>query len=598
MKNSDIFISKIREEAKKLGLLKIGFSRPEELKKEVADIILHDNIFGVDVSAEAVEITQLALWIRTAQKGRTLADLSRNIICGNSLVADAEVHPRAMEWEKVFPEIFSGETGGFDCVIGNPPWERLNLKNREFFAHSAPHIIKAVNAAESRKLIAKLENDNPELYDLYIKAKDSAENTISYVRVSGRYPLTAKGDINTYACFAELAHNIVGRDGRVGLLTPTGIATDHTNRKFFEELIDSKSLIGLYDFENRKKIFPDVDGRYKFCVLLFGGSGVKKKSMDFVFFAHRMEELKEKKRHIRLSADDFKRLNPNTRTCPIFRSRRDAELTKSIYKNIPVLIDESRKKGGNPWDISYMIMFHQSFDANLFISSEQLKADKYKFDGTKWQKGKKIFLPLYEAKMIQAYDHRAASVVVDDTKWTRQGQTSATTLVNHQNPEFSAQPRWWIDEIEVKRVLAGHDTTKMLAFKNVTSPTNERTMIISFIPYCGVIHSAPLILTGPKICARLTSCLLGNLNSFIYDFVCRQKIGGINLSYYIINQIPTFPPDFYGERCPWDRRKTLDSWVSERVLKLTCVSEDMRGLAASAGFAEELYRWQEGERAA
>jgi hypothetical protein len=568
----------------------------ERIRDEISDYILHDNLYGVDLSQEAVEITQLALWLRSAHRGKTLADLSKNIIQGNSLVSDPEVDEHAFDWREKFPDVFSRPDSGFDCVIGNPPWERLNLKKREFFDRAAPHLIKTANAAEFRKLVEKLEKDDPNLHRRYVEAKAAADNTIAYVRKSGRYQLTSKGDINTYAVFAELAHSIVSPRGRVGLLVPTGIATDKTNEDFFGELVKSHTLSGLYDFENRKKIFPDVDGRYKFSVLLFGGSKNKSKSANFVFFAHKMPDLNDKKRQISLSAADFKLLNPNTQTCPIFRSARDANLTKYVYKQVPILISESSKQHGNPWGIAYMLMFHQSFDASLFHEGDTLQKKGYKLRRNEWVKGKQKFLPLYEAKMIQAYDHRAASAITDKSKWGRQGQTIDSTLVEHQNSEFVVMPRWWVDESEVKKKLNGHKSNKILAFKNVTSPTNQRTMIISFIPQAGVIHSAPLMLTGPNISHRLTACLLANMNSFIYDYICRQKIGGVNLSYFIINQLPTFPPDTYSEYCPWDRRVTLEKWISDRVLKLTCTSNDMIPLAKAAGFKPPVHKWKESER--
>jgi hypothetical protein len=178
----------------------------------------------------------------------------------------------------------------------------------------------------------------------------------------------------------------------------------------------------------------------------------------------------------------------------------------------------------------------------------------------------------------------------------RQGQTDQTSLVQHQNPEFTVEPRWWVNEDEVHRVLGDRDTTRIIAFKNVTSPTNERTMIAAFIPYSGVVHSAPLIFTGSDISTRLTACLLGNLNAFAYDYVCRQKIGGVNLSYFIINQIPTFHPDFYEQKCPWDKKQSLEKWISDRVLKLTCTSNDMIPLAEAAGFKPTVHKWDPAER--
>ena len=568
----------------------------DDLRGKVSDFILHDNLFGVDLSPEAVEITQLALWLRSAHKRKTLADLSKNIVCGNSLISDPQIDPSALDWQKQFPDVFSRPNPGFDAVLGNPPWERFTIKNREFFDTSAPHILEASTAAESRRLIEKLQKTNPDLYQKYITAKDSAEKTMTYIRQCGRFPLAGKGDINTYAVFSELAHSIISPTGRVGLLVPTGIATDKTNENFFAKLVDSQQLFGLYDFENKAPVFLDVHRSYKFSVLLFVGSKNKSKSADFVFFAHQMNDLKDDKRHISLSAKDFKLLNPNTRTCPIFRSRRDSNLTKYIYKRVPVLINKTRKQGGNPWGIDFFTMFHQSSNAKFFHTADQLKADGFKRDGSIWKKRKQVFLPLYEAKMIQMFDHRAASVVVDKSKWMRQGQTDETSLVQHQNPEFTIESRWWVNEEDVRRVLGDRNTKRFIAFKNVTSPTNQRTMIAAFIPYSGVVHSSPLIFTGSDISARLTACLLGNLNAFAYDYICRQKIGGVNLSYFIIEQIPTFHPDFYKQKCPWDKRLSLEKWISDRVLKLTCTSGDMIPLAEAAGFKPTVHKWDPAER--
>ena len=156
-------------------------------------------------------------------------------------------------------------------------------------------------------------------------ARKQPSRTLTHVRTSGQFPLTGKGDINTYMLFAELARCIVAPNGRVGLLVPSGIATDNTTREFFAKLTDSEVLVALYDFENRLHIFPDIDGRMKFCILLFSGEAGRAAHADFVFFAHRMEDLNDKNRHIALSGADMVLLNPNTRTCPIFRSRRDAD---------------------------------------------------------------------------------------------------------------------------------------------------------------------------------------------------------------------------------------------------------------------------------
>lgn len=565
----------------------------------IPEMILNENLYGMDLSPEAVEISQLALWIRSARKGRTLANLTDNIVCGNSLVTDVAVHPRAQEWEKTFPRVFARPGGsGFDCVIGNPPWERMKLQEREFFAFSRPDIASAVNAADRRKLIARLAAEHPEQQQKYEAAKSAAERTLDHVRTSGHFPLTGRGDINTYMVFAELAKRIVRPTGRVGLLVPSGIATDDTTKQFFNALMDAQSLIAIYDFENRKRIFPDVDGRFKFSILLLGGELVKTGQADFVSFAHEMRDLTEKNRHIELSAKDLALLNPNTRTCPIFRTRRDAKLTKAIYRRVPILIDENRTAGGNPWGIRFVRMLDQTNDAEHFIAPADLKKAGATLSGNRWTKGKTTYLPLYEAKMVQVYDHRAASVVIKEGNWVRQGQTEETTLVEHQNPEFVAQPRWWIPEETVTTALRDDRRPAFLAYKDVTSATNQRTMIAAFVPRCGIVNSAPLIFTGTEIKPRRECCLLANLNSIPFDFIARQKVGSLHLNFFIVEQFPVFAPDTYSDKCPWDKKQTLEKWISDRVLKLTCTADDMRPLAEAAGFKEGVHKWKVPERAA
>ncbi len=571
----------------------------EQIRDAVPDIILRDNLYGVDLSPEAVEITQLALWIRSARAGKTLSDLSGNIVCRNTLIDDPQVDRRAIDWRDTFQDVFGREAPGFDCVIGNPPWERMKLQEREFFDLSAPKIASAVNAATRRKLIRKLEESDPALFQRYVEAKEKADRALDYVRNSGRFPLTGRADVNTYAVFAELARDIVSPNGRIGLLVPSGIATDHTTRRFFAELVGSGSLIALYDFENKAPVFPDVHRSLKFSVLFAGGANTDSGSTDFVFFARQIEDLKDKHRHVSLSRADLKLLNPNTETCPVFRSRRDAELTKAIYRRVPVLVDKTREEGGNPWGVRFLRMFDQTNAAELFATAQELAEIGFKRrpGATKWQKAKSAYLPLYEAKMIQAYDHRAAGVRIERANWMRQGQTRPTTEVEHRNPGFTVEPRWWVSEDAVSEALRPHSQPAYVCFKDVTSPTNMRTMIAAFVPQVGFMNSAPLLLTGEGISQRAACCLLANLNSFALDFAARQKVGGIHLNFFIVEQLPVLPPHQYAKRCPWHRRQKLERWVSERVLRLTCTSNDMRPLAQATGFRERVHKWDAEERA-
>jgi hypothetical protein len=406
--------------------------------------------------------------------------------------------------------------------------------------------------------------------------------------------------------FAELASQLVAPHGRVGLLVPSGIASDKTTKDFFAAIAETNRLIRLYDFENKKVFFPEVHASFKFCILNVGGSAVKHEQCDFVFFSHKMEDLEERDRHIALSGDDIKLLNPNTRTCPIFRTRRDAEITKSIYRRVPVLVDRSREgRTGNSWGIKFMTMFHQTNDAELFREAETLKSEGFKLKRNRWVKGKQECLPLYEAKMFRPYDHRHGTVYEDTTNWINQGQTYEATLVQHQNPEYVVQPRWWVDEARIDGSLNADKNPVFLTFRDITRSTDVRTFLATVIPFCGAINTAPII-TFEDRPIRNQLCLLACLNSIPLDFVAKQKAGHIHMNFFIVEQLPVPSPDTYAKPCPWDRKTILETWISERVLKLTCTAEDMLPLAEACGFASgsfqaeydgRLNKWDDAERA-
>lgn len=370
-------------------------------------------------------------------------------------------------WHISFPTIFlenrkdisneqTGWQGGFDVVLGNPPWERIKLQEREWFASRVPEIAQAPNAAARHRLIAELEQTDPEILAAFLDARRQAEGESHLIRNSGLYPLCGRGDVNTYAVFAELMKNIISPVGRVGCVIPSGIATDDTTKFFFQDIIDQQALVSLYDFENREAIFTGVHRSYKFCLLTLTGSKRPASSgAEFFFFAHRPEDLDDEKRRFTLTAADLELLNPNTRTCPIFRSRRDAELTKSIYKRVPVLVNDSIPNG-NPWGIRFLRMFDMSNDSSLFKTRQQLEMAGYQLEGnvfidykeTEIMDGENTFLPLYEAKMIHQYDHRFGSYrdVANDSAST---QLPTPSLEEYQNSHYVPLPRYWVSERQV-----------------------------------------------------------------------------------------------------------------------------------------------------
>lgn len=338
-------------------------------------------------------------------------------------------------WPLAFPKIFGDESrGGFDVMLGNPPWERIKLQEQEFFAPLAPEIAAAKNAAERTRMINALNKSSNwsarNLYRQFEIAKQGAEGASAFARLSGRFPLAGRGDVNLYAIFAEHFAKGINERGRSGVIVPTGIATDDSKKQIFDYLVMSRKLISIVGFDNQLKVFPGVHPDTPFGLCTFGASSSQ---ADLRFYLLKTEQLCDINRKFVLSNHEFGLINPNTRTCPVFRSQKDAELTKKIYHAAPVLIREAQGKQleENTWGIKFQTMFHMSSDSGLFIGPEQIKS------------ANENLLPLYEAKLMHHYDHRWASYEADGIS------SRDCTLMEKKNPDYKNLPRYWVPENEV-----------------------------------------------------------------------------------------------------------------------------------------------------
>lgn len=173
---------------------------------------------------------------------------------------------RFFHWHLQFPQVFA--KGGFDVVLGNPPWERVKLQEQEFFASRSGTIAQAANAAARKRLIAKLPEVDPVLWKEWREASRRSEGESQTLRQSGRYPLCGRGDVNTYAVFAEHNRDVLGPRGRAGFIVPTGIATDDTTKGFFASIAGAQNLAAFYGFENEGRLFIGIDHRVNFCLLV------------------------------------------------------------------------------------------------------------------------------------------------------------------------------------------------------------------------------------------------------------------------------------------------------------------------------------------
>ena len=504
-----------------------------------------------------------------------------------------------LHWEVAFPGVWrywqnARPEGGFDAVIGNPPWDRIKLQEVEWFAPRAPELALAPTAAARRRGIQRLRDAGDPLADAFDDAKARADSLGQLVRTCGDYPLLGGGDVNLYSLFVERALCLVKPGGLVGLLTPSGIYADKTAADFFKSVSTRGRVGGLFDFENKKIFFKDIHASFKFCALIVGGEERRFDETRCAFFLHDTAGIDDADRCFPLAPSDFARVNPNTGTAPVFRTRRDADITRRIYESHPVLVDRSGGGERKVWPVRYATMFHMTNDSHRFRTAMQLEADGfYPVQGNRWKRGVDLFVPLYEGKMVQAFDHRAASVVVNPQNLNRPAQPREATAEEHADPNWLPDPQFWVNSVDVEW-LEGLEW--VAAFKDVTAPTNVRTMIAVVMPRSAYGNTLPILMpdTAHSTAYRQNAWLLAScLNSCAFDFVSRKKVQGQHLNWFIVEQLPVITPADY-DRSFGD--KTARVLVRDHVLRLTYTAHDMAPFAHDLGYDGPPFSWNGEER--
>ncbi len=516
-----------------------------------------------------------------------------------------------LHWELAFPGAYehlaSGHpVGGFDAVIGNPPWDRMKLQEVEWFADRRPDIALQTRAADRKRLIDALKAANDPLAADYALAERQAEDSARVARSCGEYPLLSGGDINLYSLFVERAMCLVHAKGIVGLLTPSGISGDKGAAKFFRSISITGRLAALFDFENRKVFFPDVHASFKFNALVFGGERRTFEQARCAFYLHQVRDLEVPERIIPLGPADFAAVNPNTGTAPIFRSPRDAAITTRIYRAHPVLVRHVFARERDPftgemienpekivdelraYPVRYCTMFHMTNDSGLFRTPAWLEANgAYRVAANRWKRGAETYVPLYEGKMVQAYDHRAASVVVNPDNVHRPAQPLPATEMQKQDADWVPNPQYWVDQTSVQECFRGN---WLVALKHVSSPTNVRTVISAICPIAGFGNSLPVFLATEH---RSLLWFQAVANSMAFDFVARQKLQGQNLNLYVLEQLPVIAPARFDEALGGG---TVGDLVRREVLRLSYTAHDLAPFARDLGYDGPPFRWDEEDR--
>jgi Eco57I restriction-modification methylase len=497
-------------------------------------------------------------------------------------------------WWTSFPTVFDSQgQGGFDAIIGNPPWDRIKLQEVEWFAERDTAIAAQSRAADRKRMVAELQKNKAPLYDSYLEATERAEAAARVLGNgklgSGDYPLLGGGDVNLYSLFVERCQTLSAPNGIVALLTPSGIAADKGAAEFFRSISTTKRLGAMFDFENRKGFFPDVDSRFKFCTLVFGGLQRQFKQTRCAFYLHQLAELDDAKRILTLTAEDFSRVNPNTGAAPIFRSQRDADITLKLYAQHPVLVKHGEVKqstGQQPdvkvWPVKYATMFHMTNNSHLFLKAAELTKQGFKPAAlNRWVNAAGAqAVPLYEGKMVQMYDHRAADVVVNADNLHRAAQPETIDEAVKIQPDRFPRPQFFVTAAET----TANSYDWAFGYKEISAPTNARSMIATLLPCAGFGNKVPLLIpqgVQPAAAAHMVCLLVANFNSFAFDFVLRQKLQGQTINLFILEQLPVIAPDRLEQSIGGIK---IADFIRQHVLALTYTAHDMAPFARDMGY--------------
>lgn len=420
--------------------------------------------------------------------------------------ADIEaLHP--FHWGYEFDEVLNDHPigrGGFDAIITNPPWEIFKPQAKEFFAEHSHLVTKnkmtikefeehqatLLEDAEIRAAWLKYQSRFPYV-SAYYRSATQYENQISVV--NGK---KAGTDINLYKLFTEQCFNLLRSGGLCGIVIPSGIYTDLGTKQLREMLFDQAEITGLFCFENRKTIFENVDSRFKFVVLTFEKGG-HTSEFPAAFMRLDVAELERFPREgaLHLPVEMIKRLSPDSMSVMEFKNETDVQIAEKMLR-FPLLGEKMADK----WNLVLTNEFHMTNDSHLFRTSPA--------------PGR---LPLYEGKMVHQF-----------------------------NAGFS-HARYWVDENKGRKALVKRGIVDdgqaldyqcyRLAMRRIGRNTDERALIATVLPKDVFASESFHLSFGHLLTGALLTLITAVLNSFVVDYILRQRISA-NISMFYIYQLP------------------------------------------------------------
>ncbi len=431
-----------------------------------------------------------------------------------SAIGELRAEYRLFHWHLEFPDVFAA--GGFNLVIGNPPWDTLSPDVKEFFAAYDPKV-RFQDRDGQRKIVRELL-ESPEIAQEWRRSCRALYASVHAYKNGGRYHLFApgnlgKGDFNIYRMFAETALAITRPGGYTAQVVPENLANGANAAAIRAELFERRDLVRLITFENRREVwFKDIDSRTVFCVYSARRASAGAR-FDAAFDVRDADALREaEQRPLSIPKALIKEFSPDALAVMRFSSQAEIDAVSKAYARCPRFGDAT---AGEPYR-SYMAEIHMGNDRHLF--SEDPGG-----------------LPLYEGRMVWQFDHRA--------KGYRSGRGRAAVWepVAFGDPSKSIQPQWRIPLSAVPVKARDRVERYRIGFCDVASPTNERSLVAALIPPGTICGDKVPAFTFPDDYEWAYMVWLAVANSFVCDFIARKKIS-LKMALGIVDSLPFVRP--------------------------------------------------------
>ena len=475
---------------------------------------------------------------------------------------------RFFHWEIEFPDVFTQEGAGFHAVVGNPPWETQKPNSKEFFSNHDP-LYRAYGKQEALRVQKSLFGARPEIEEQWLAYNGDFKDRGNFVKhaaepfgdskvsghdggdvslVRGRagaalhrtwrgrrarfkgtsdpvHPFRHQGsaDLNTYKMFVEQGHALLAQSGHLGFIVPSGIYTDKGTGNLRKLLLYGCRWRWLYGFENRQKVF-DIDSRFKFCVLI-AEKGGRTEAIQAAFMRHDLEDWAEATGALAYPAERVTGFSPKSLSILEIRSAQDLAVLTKLYVNGVLLGDQ----GPGGWGIKYGTEFHTTNDSKLFVARDQAEEDGVAPDlyGRWIDDDGELLLPLYEGRMISQLDFsekgwvsgRGRSAEWREIPWSRK----------------TIEPQYLMTKLAA--VAGKMHVGPKIAYMRIGSATNSRTVTSTYLRDVPAADSIFYFIPSREP-LRTSIAVTGQFCSFTYDWAVRGRLGGLNLSEFLMVETP------------------------------------------------------------